>query len=349
MTKFMSIIFATLVLLAATTARAAEPINSAYTMQMDSDQEVGEEVDSNNTGAGQFSYDAKTETLTYRITHNLGNDVLAGHIHGPAPRGENGNPIFTFDTTTSPIEGTWVMDDGQASDLLKDLLYVNLHTEEFPNGEIRGQIELAAVEGEVVAEAELDGDQQVPPVESEFGGDAKFVYSNFTGLLSYKIFHDVDEPVAMHIHGPAPPGENAGVLITLDENALSSLIEGEIQVNQNFVVAFLEDLTYLNIHTAENPDGEIRGQIIVTEIRTVSDDEDDGEDDDGLSGGAIFGIVFSVLVAVVALATAIAYYVQRRNRHSSRKVASAGGYVHHDNSMGSSLLDGAQNVEPHAV
>ena len=39
----------------------------------------------------------------------------------------------------NPFEGTATLTDAQASDLMAGLYYVNIHTDAYPNGELRGQ------------------------------------------------------------------------------------------------------------------------------------------------------------------------------------------------------------------
>ncbi len=74
---------------------------------------------------------------------------------------------------------------------------------------------------------------------------------------------------AMHIHGPATTNESAGVLISLipysfpaADATKGGVIYGNILVPTNVVSDLLGGLTYVNIHTALNPGGEIRGQLI---------------------------------------------------------------------------------------
>ena len=72
---------------------------------------------------------------------NVGN-VTAAHVHRGA-RGVNGPPVFTLRQSN---EGGWKgCTDGSewAQDRIEDrpeLFYVNVHTTEYPNGAIRGQL-----------------------------------------------------------------------------------------------------------------------------------------------------------------------------------------------------------------
>ncbi len=90
-------------------------------------------------GLATLTYDPNTKLFTIVVTHNLA-AATGGHIHKGAT-GVNGEVVFPFLSTTSPINFTSVaLDAAQLSDLNAGLYYVNLHTASFPGGEIRGQL-----------------------------------------------------------------------------------------------------------------------------------------------------------------------------------------------------------------
>jgi hypothetical protein len=69
-----------------------------------------------------------------------------------------------------------------------------------------------------------------------------------------------------HIHGPAPASGTANVLFDLEPFhhgafAAEGEFSGNIELSEDQRLAVLNGDTYINIHTAKNPDGEIRGQI----------------------------------------------------------------------------------------
>ena len=90
------------------------------------------------------------------------------------------------------------------------------------------------------------------------------------GFGSSAGFTDLSAPAsALHIHGPAAPGTNAGVVISLapylfsaPDPARGGIIFGQVPIPTNEVANLLAGLHYINIHTTNNPDGEIRGQLI---------------------------------------------------------------------------------------
>jgi hypothetical protein len=83
-------------------------------------------------------------------------------------------------------------------------------------------------------------------------------------------FTDLTGPAtAMHFHAPATVASNANVIINLApfhvpaaNPATGGQILGIVTLTTNQVDLFLNGLVYLNIHTATNQGGEIRGQLI---------------------------------------------------------------------------------------
>jgi hypothetical protein len=131
--------------------------------------------------------------------------------------------------------------------------------------------------------AALSGDQEVPAVDTDANGKARF---NLEGpdrtMLHYEIKVEglSGPPTAAHIH-PGAKGAEGPPLITLDEKSL----RGEIQITPEQVAALESGNTYVNVHTGANPDGEIRGQIAACEPKPKpGGGEVEGEfDEDGSS------------------------------------------------------------------
>ena len=106
---------------------------------------AGEEVppnDSTATGTVEATFDTETKAFTWTIEYSgLTGDAMAAHFHGPAAPGENAGPVVPIpDPLTSPISGTATLDATQEADLLAGKWYFNVHTAQYPDGEIRGQV-----------------------------------------------------------------------------------------------------------------------------------------------------------------------------------------------------------------
>lgn len=93
------------------------------------------------TGIGVFNLDPVANTLHFNIGYSglIGTPTVA-HIHGPAIPGVPAGILFPFPNASSPIVGTWNYPDALEADILEGRTYVNIHTDAFPDGEIRGQI-----------------------------------------------------------------------------------------------------------------------------------------------------------------------------------------------------------------
>jgi hypothetical protein len=108
----------------------------------------------------------------------------------------------------------------------------------------------------------LDGKSQVPPNTSAGTGTADLDYDAATKKLSWKItYSGLSGPVtAAHFHGPAAAGANAGVKVAIP-NATSSPVEGSATLTDEQAADLTGGKYYINVHTAANPGGEIRGQV----------------------------------------------------------------------------------------
>ena len=102
------------------------------------------EVPPNQTkGSGQMrgTLNRNIKEFTYSVTYeNLTGPATAAHFHGPAGPGQNAPVVVPLKPPTSPIKGKVTLTDQQMNDLLANKWYVNIHTQQHPNGEIRGQI-----------------------------------------------------------------------------------------------------------------------------------------------------------------------------------------------------------------
>lgn len=92
-------------------------------------------------GVGHFTFTDSTLMLCYAISYQgLGSAEILAHIHGPALPGVPAGIVFALPLGASKAGCVGPLTKQQKSDLLKNLLYVNIHSVGFPGGEIRGQI-----------------------------------------------------------------------------------------------------------------------------------------------------------------------------------------------------------------
>jgi hypothetical protein len=93
-------------------------------------------------------------------------------------------------------------------------------------------------------------------------GAGAFTFDPATKVLTYTVQYEglTGPAAAAHIHGPAEPGANATVVVPFPTAA--SPITGTATLTDTQVAELQAGKYYVNIHTAANRGGEIRGQII---------------------------------------------------------------------------------------
>jgi hypothetical protein len=98
-------------------------------------------------------------------------------------------------------------------------------------------------------------------------GDASGTLDTMTGAVTWEVTWSglSGNATMMHFHGPAPAGKNAGVLVDLGKiSGVTSPAKGKTTITPDQVKQVMDGVWYVNVHTAANPGGEIRGQVLVT-------------------------------------------------------------------------------------
>jgi uncharacterized protein (DUF1800 family) len=105
------------------------------------------------TGSASLLLAADGASAVLRFSYsNLTTPVTGAHIHGPAPQGASGGILFDIDAATPAADGSllWTfvpvgaVTVPQIVDAIRNgLTYINIHTSQYPSGEIRGQFLLS--------------------------------------------------------------------------------------------------------------------------------------------------------------------------------------------------------------
>lgn len=119
--------------------------------------------------------------------------------------------------------------------------------------------------------ATLTGAAERPnPVTTGATGSATVVYTPSTSSFSYTLtVSGITGVTAAHIHGPATVEQAAGVLVPLTEPTTASVngtftaadLTAAAGSVDNLLALLRSGSAYVNVHTAANPGGEIRGQL----------------------------------------------------------------------------------------
>jgi len=130
-------------------------------------------------------------------------------------------------------------------------------------------------QAEEIFRAKLSGKEEVPPNESPASGSAWVKINN--DKIEYEInVTDIDKANAAHIH-LGESGKNGPIILTLfkdeptelksgklgEANLTASNLEGPMEGKTiaDLVEAIQKGTTYINVHSTDFPDGEMRGQL----------------------------------------------------------------------------------------
>jgi CHRD domain/PEP-CTERM motif len=124
------------------------PANAAlieFAATMTGSQEVPP-TPSAGTGLSMVQLNDVADTITVNTSFSgLTSPATLAHIHGPAPVGADAPVLFPFTGVPNATSGTiptqaFTLTTTQIGQLEAGLFYVNVHTPNFPTGEIRGQL-----------------------------------------------------------------------------------------------------------------------------------------------------------------------------------------------------------------
>lgn len=128
-------------------------------------------------------------------------------------------------------------------------------------------LSIAAHAATVTLKADLKASTEVPPNDSAGTGTLTATLDAETNEFKYHIeFSGLSGPVvAAHFHGPAAEGTNAKPQIPIKTSPIASPIEGSVTLTADQAKDLVDGKWYFNLHTAGNPRGEVRGQIVKAE------------------------------------------------------------------------------------
>jgi hypothetical protein len=147
--------------------------------------------------------------------------------------------------------------------------------------------------------ADLSGQNEVPPTESNATGTAEILFNNDSSQASYSVnTTGFDKITGGHIHDGSE-GVNGDIVVGLskeksatnEDNATISFsgdiknddLQGPLEGKEISDLASLinNGSAYVNIHTEDNPNGAIRGQLEAGEVQMDPFSQSDGNEDNG--------------------------------------------------------------------
>ncbi len=231
-----------------------------FTVLLNGASERNTPVDSPASGSGALSLEG--DKLAYSISYSgFAVAPIAGHIHGLAPATGTAGvriPLTLPGGTAGTITGAATLDAELLAGLKSGQLYANLHTLAHQGGEIRGQIVPLQIP------VTLQSADEAPPVAVPSTATGSGTLTMIGSQMLYHIsYSGLTAPAtAAHLHGPAAVGVAANPLVPLSGAAgTSGTLSGTASLDPGALANLLDGKTYVNIHTGNNPNGEIRGQI----------------------------------------------------------------------------------------
>ncbi len=189
---------------------------------------------------------------------------IAAHIHGGFA-GSNGGILQGFEQNANVVgdfssSAGAVLSPADLVSFQSGGTYINVHSDENPAGELRGQVLPAGV---TLLRATLSGEQEVPPVSTLASGNAVLTLNeNESTVTAFVNVQGAPTSNAGHIH-EAVVGVNGPVIIGLTQSADDAGIYSVLAetVTSAQITTLRQGGLYFNVHTPNNPAGEIRGQI----------------------------------------------------------------------------------------
>lgn len=261
-----------------------------FAARMNGAQEVPA-VTTGALGLATFYLNETRDTLCLEMTATgISGPITGIHIHDGVA-GSNGAVLVDL---SSYITGTRIKATLSGAALTSSLiekmfnreLYLNLHTTANANGEIRGQIIPEEDLGYAVG---ITGAQEVPAVSTNARATGFFMLQKHNGKLSFNIVADgLSGPITgIHLHR-ATAGSNGAVVEDLTSYVSGNRITGSVDP-ANYLNALMNDSIYVNIHTAANPNGEIRGQLNLEADLHFDAMLDTAQETTPVTGGAAIG------------------------------------------------------------
>lgn len=228
-------------------------------------------VSSMGIGVAKLSLNPTFDTLRYYfVVSNLTGAIASTHIHNAEPNAD-GPVVYEFPSTAingNVISGMWTKTDGLNDELVNKLLYGSLyiavHTASNPGGEVRGQIIRLAREGFMT---DIDAMQAIPSSNSMGMGAGIASYDRSRNNLHYMITVDGLSGAinAAHFH-KGIKGESGGVVneLTFTNNGSFGYWNATDMPgfnNTQSITFRRNDSVYVNFHTTNFPNGEVRGQL----------------------------------------------------------------------------------------
>lgn len=240
---------------------------------------------------GTFS-DLSSDLFLVGDEDSAGNPQSAIHLHQGLANSGGGIirnfSVFDNGDGSGGFFGSFTLNSDELVAAESGNLYVNLHTENNQSGELRTQVLLNETDptgDTLVTFLPISEAQEVDPVvDTEATGTFYAVLSDnnlnvsggFSDLSSDlsnvgAVDSEGNPQSSVHIHlgGLGEAGQILRNLTVVETDDDSGFFSGNFTLDQTEVAAVESGEVYLNLHTENNPSGELRGQVVLENLDTV--------------------------------------------------------------------------------
>ncbi len=219
-------------------------------------------VQSTSTGWSDLVILPDTGDATVSL-ETAGIEAVAAHLHR-AWGGSNG-PVAVGLERDPGNENRWqlpagtVLDDELILAILAGETYFNVHSQAYPAGELRGQVLPPDI---TMVMSTPNGLEQVPEPVSSNGFARGAITVDPDGIAQLHFTKSGIDLLAAHVH-QGSAGTNAGVVIPMQPAADGDhWFASDVELNDEILMSLHTAGLYFNLHTADHPSGELRGQIV---------------------------------------------------------------------------------------
>lgn len=255
------------------------------------------------SGYAVFALDTSARTIEYYISYTLsGGHETGAHLHGFAPAGEDAKVLYAlpsdqagtkrglwaYGNRTAPAnetanetapnggQGVWVY--GNETDVLalelgfaQGLVYVQIHSEAHPEGEIRGQlVARPPIRQRYTFAIEMTAARVAGvPSASKSSAFGMMMLQTDTGAFQYFIdYYPRDEGSTVEnvsLHGFSPPGASSGLIHPRELRSSPQDTSNPPRIGRLMAIGMIEGMAYLQMYSDLFPGGALRGQVLVAE------------------------------------------------------------------------------------